>query len=96
VRSPRATHARWCGCRRLAGDGSLMRSSQRAWGRQRGGAGQGGEGRGSPEKVVDGKVAVHSLEAAVCRRQADAVVEGGGGRVLQHGKVEGRGDTWQK
>jgi hypothetical protein len=58
-----------------------------ARGRQRGGAGQGGGGRGSPEKDVNGEVAVHGLAAAVRRREAGAVVEGGGGRVLQHQKV---------
>jgi hypothetical protein len=38
---------------------------------------------------------VHGLVAAVHHMQADAVVEGEGGRVLQHEKVEGRDETWQ-
>jgi hypothetical protein len=53
-------------------------------------------GRGSPRWCSDDEVAVHSLAAAIHQRQAGAVVEGEGGRVLQHVRVEGSGETWQK
>jgi hypothetical protein len=36
------------------------------------------------------------LAAGVHRWQVGAVVDGGGGRVLLHSKVEGMGVIWQK
>jgi hypothetical protein len=57
---------------------------------------QRGRGGGSPRWCGDDEAMVHGLVAAVHRWQAGAVVDGSSGRVLQHGKVEGRGETWKK
>jgi hypothetical protein len=80
----------------ISGGRNGARSSRRAPSIPRACVGQRGGGGGSPRWCSDDEVAVHSLVAAIHRRQAGTVVEGGGGRVLQHGKVEGRGETWQK
>jgi hypothetical protein len=57
---------------------------------------QGGAVENSPRWCNDEEAVAHGLAVGVHRQQVGAVVDGDGGRVLQHGKVGGMGEIWQK
>jgi hypothetical protein len=70
--------ARWCARRRLSGGSTVARCCWRSCGGHREGVGQGGEGRGTPERRVDGEAGGEFRDDGVRRRGGSS---GGRGRV---------------
>jgi hypothetical protein len=59
--------AQWRARRRLSGGSMVARCCRRSQVGQREGAGQGGEGRGAPERWVDGEVVQMASGGGICR-----------------------------
>jgi hypothetical protein len=91
VQTARGT-TRWRARWRLGSGSTVARCCQRSRGGHSEGAGQGGVGRGAPERWVDGEVAQIASGGGVQRRRVAPVVIDVRGGILQHRCGKGERD----